>query len=106
MSALGLVCLRTHHKEHLPLVLVRQQEEPQDGGVRDLIVKRLTVQVQEGGVDTDIIPERQTLTQSNTSHVHHCKKNASLRFIIYVHLYENYLNCIQKILFECNCYII
>lgn len=39
------VKIHTHHKEHLPLVLVRQQEEAQDGGVGDLVVKGLTVQV-------------------------------------------------------------
>src|SRR4029434_4583044 len=44
----------TYHKEHL--LLVRQQEEAEHGGVRDLIIKRLSVQVQERRVDTDIIP--------------------------------------------------
>lgn len=37
--------IHTHHKEHLPLVLMRQQKEAEDGGVGDLVVKRLTVQV-------------------------------------------------------------
>lgn len=69
LSLVGSSTLKhtTHHKEHLPLVLVWQQEETQYSGVGDLIVKSLTMQVQEGGVDTNIIPERKTLTEPNKS---------------------------------------
>ena len=44
-----------HHEEHLALVLVGQQEEPQHRGVGDLVVEGLAVQVQEGGVDADVV---------------------------------------------------
>lgn len=52
-----------HHKEHLPLVLVREQEEAQHCRVGDLVVEGLAVEVQEGGVDTDVVSpaRRQTL---------------------------------------------
>lgn len=45
----------THHKEHLSLVLVRQQEETEDGGVGDFVVESLTVQVKKRWVDTNVI---------------------------------------------------
>ena len=40
-----------------------QQEEPQHRGVGDLVVEGLAVQVQEGGVDADVVAAsgRQTL---------------------------------------------
>lgn len=48
----------TYNKEHLPLVLVWQQEQTEDGGVGDLVVKGLTVEVKESRVDTDVVSER------------------------------------------------
>ena len=46
--------LRTpYHKEHLPLIVVRQQEEPRDGVVRDLVIKSFPVKLEEGGVCFD-----------------------------------------------------
>lgn len=44
-----------YHKEHLSLILVWQQEESENGGVGDLVVKRLTVKVKESWVDTDVV---------------------------------------------------
>ena len=41
---------------HLPLVLVRQQEQPHDGVVGDLVVERLAVEVDEGGEHLDVVP--------------------------------------------------
>lgn len=46
----------THHEEHLSLVFVWEQEEAEHCGIGDLVIKRLTMQMQEGGVDTNIIP--------------------------------------------------
>lgn len=34
-----------------------QQEQPEDGGVGDLVVKGLTVEVKERGVDTDVVSD-------------------------------------------------
>lgn len=48
----------THHKEHLPLILVRQQEESQHGGVGNLVVESFTVQVEECRIDPNIISVR------------------------------------------------
>lgn len=48
----------TCHKKHLPLVLVRQQEQTKDSGVRNLVVKCLSVQVKEGRVDANIISKK------------------------------------------------
>lgn len=42
-----------YHKEHLSLIVVRQQEEPRDGVVRDLIIKSFPVKLEEGGVCLD-----------------------------------------------------
>lgn len=52
-----------HHKKHLPLVLVWEQEEAQHGRVGDLVVEGLAVEMQEGGVDADVVSptRRQTL---------------------------------------------
>lgn len=47
----------TYHKEHLPLVLVWQQEESQDGSVGNLVVKGLTMEVKESRVDSDVVSE-------------------------------------------------
>ena len=47
--------VQADHKEHLALVLVGQQEEPQHRGVGDLVVEGLAVEVQEGGVDADVV---------------------------------------------------
>lgn len=55
----------THHKEHLPLILVRQQEETEDGGVGNLVVKRLTVQVEESRIDSNIIPVEEAKGEMN-----------------------------------------
>lgn len=44
-----------YHKEHLSLILVWQQEESENGGVGDLVVKGLTVKVKESWVDTDVV---------------------------------------------------
>lgn len=46
-----------YHKEHLPLVLVWQQEESQDGGVGNLVVKGLTMKVKESRVDSNVVSE-------------------------------------------------
>lgn len=35
-----------------------QQEQTEDGGVGNLVVKRLTVKVKESRVDSDVISER------------------------------------------------
>ena len=43
---------------------MRQQEEPQHGGVGDLVVKCLPVEVEERRVYADIVPE------GNTKSVH------------------------------------
>lgn len=48
----------THHEEHLPLVLVWQQEETENGGVGNLVVKSLTVQVEESGIDPNVVSVR------------------------------------------------
>lgn len=55
----------THHKEHLPLILVWQQEETEDGGVGNLVVERFTVQVKKCRVDTDVISEGTKNSQSS-----------------------------------------
>lgn len=52
----------TYHKEHLSLVFVGEQEEAQHSGVWDLVVKSLTMQMQEGGVDTNVISARRKKT--------------------------------------------
>lgn len=49
----------TYHKEHLPLVLVWQQEESQHGGVGDLVVKSFTMKVKKSRVDSDVVSERE-----------------------------------------------
>ena len=41
---------------HLPLVLVRQQEQTLDGVVGDLVVESLAVEVDEGGEHLDVVP--------------------------------------------------
>ena len=44
---------------HLPLVLVRQKEQPHDSVVGDLVVERLAVEVDEGGEHLDVVPASQ-----------------------------------------------
>lgn len=44
-----------HHKEHLAGVLVREQEQSQHRGHGDLVVVRLTVELEEGLEDLDVI---------------------------------------------------
>lgn len=44
-----------HHKEHLALVLMGQQEETQHRGVGYLVVKGLAMQVQKGGIDPNVV---------------------------------------------------
>lgn len=56
-----------YHKEHLSLILVWQQEESENGGVGDLVVKGLTVKVKESWVDTDVVSKGE-------------KKNRKLRY--------------------------
>lgn len=41
-----------------------QQEEPENGGVGDLVVKGLTVKVEEGWVDTDVVSKGETGLES------------------------------------------
>lgn len=54
------VCaVNTHHKEHLPLVLVWQQEQTEDSGVQNLVVKCLTVEVKESRVNANIISDKE-----------------------------------------------
>ena len=40
---------------HLPLVLVRQKEQPHDSVVGDLVVERLAVELDEGGEHLDVV---------------------------------------------------
>lgn len=47
----------TYNKEHLSLVLVWQQEKTEDSSVRNLVVKGFTVEVEESGIDTNVISE-------------------------------------------------
>ena len=42
-----------YHKEHLSLVIVRQQKESRDGIIRDFIVKSLPMKLEKGGVCLD-----------------------------------------------------
>ncbi len=44
-----------HHKEHLSLVVVGQEEEPGDCVIRDLVVKCLSMELQEGRVTLDCV---------------------------------------------------
>ena len=37
--------VQREHKEHLPLVVVWQQEKPRDCAIRDLVVKSLAMQL-------------------------------------------------------------
>uniref|UniRef100_A0A6B0VER5 Secreted protein n=1 Tax=Ixodes ricinus TaxID=34613 RepID=A0A6B0VER5_IXORI len=47
--------VQAEHKEHLPRVLVRQQEETQHRRERDLVVERLSVELDEGREDLDVV---------------------------------------------------
>lgn len=51
----GVLEKLNYHKEHLSLILVWQQEESENGGVGDLVVKGLTMKVKESWVDTDVV---------------------------------------------------
>lgn len=51
----------TYHKEHLPLILVWQQEKTEDGGVGNLVVECFTMQVKKCRVDTDVISEERKI---------------------------------------------
>lgn len=53
----------THHKEHLPLILVWQQEETEDSGVGNFVVKSFTMQVKECRIDTDVISGTKEITK-------------------------------------------
>jgi len=83
----------TYHKEHLPLVLVGQQEEAEHGGVGDLVVERLPVEVQEGGVDADIVPEVKIKSVHpsiyGTYTVYLCIHTLSSSIYIHIHLYRH-----------------
>lgn len=48
---------------------MRQQEEAEYRSVGNLVVKRLTVEVQEGWVDADIVPE----VKINLVHIYKCR---------------------------------
>ena len=43
-------------EKHLTLVLVREEEESDDGLERDLVIERLPVEVDEGGEQPDVVP--------------------------------------------------
>jgi len=55
-----------YHKVHLTTVPVRQEEETQDSSVRDLVVERLTVKLQERRKYFDVI----TTTGKKTQRFH------------------------------------
>lgn len=56
VSALFDWWIQRQYEEHLTIVLVRQQEQPQHGGHWNFVVERFTVQLEEGGEHFDVIP--------------------------------------------------
>lgn len=47
--------VKRHNKEHLPRVLVREQEQTQHRRHRDLVVERFTVQLEERLEHFDVV---------------------------------------------------